>query len=310
MQSFLRECPGCSNTDITDYLIAPDRFHGRIFPFRLVCCPKCSLVWLADPPKTEDILLHYSKEYDRSIAVAGASSPQRWRDRKETLIQFKQSGALLDLGCSSGSFLKTLGSREWELHGVEMSPESAKAAQEETGAEIFLGDILDAPFPPCSFDVITCFHVFEHLYNPRDILFKAKEWLRPGGIFYILVPNIHSAGSRIFRSYWYALELPRHVFHYSPKSLISMAHSVGLEVLSLTTHREIFIEQSTRYIIDDILRRFNIYRVPLAEGKPPSILFRVIRKAFRLTILPLLTGLAALAGDGESIHAIFHKKAR
>ena len=287
--------------------MAPDRFHGRTMPFKLVCCPMCSLVWLADPPKTEEMALHYSQEYDRRIAAAGDNSPGRWRDRKQTLTQYKRSGALLDLGCSAGSFLKALQSKEWELYGIDMSTESAKRAQAESGAKVFVGDILDAPFRASSFDVITCFHVFEHLYRPRDVLSKVLEWLKPGGIFYMMVPNIDSAGAHIFRSYWYALELPRHVFHYSPKSLSMMARSVGFEVASLTTHREVFIEQSTRYIIDDMLRRMGVRRVPLANTQPPGIMFRLVRKAFRLTILQLLTGLASLAGDGESIHAVFKK---
>jgi len=288
--------------------MAPDRFHGRTMPFRLVRCPMCSLVWMVNPPKADEMALHYSKGYDRSIAAAGDSSPGRARGRKQTLAKYKQNGAILDLGCSAGSFLKTMGSKEWELYGIDMSTESAKRAQAESGAKVFVGDIIDGPFHASSFDAITCFHVFEHLYKPREVLTKVSEWLKPGGIFYVLVPNIDSAGAHIFRSYWYALELPRHVFHYSPKSLSMMAQSVGLEVLSLTTHRELFIEQSTRYIIDDMLRRMGVRRTPLANTQPPGIMFRLVRKTFRLTILKFLTGLASLAGDGESIHAVFQKK--
>lgn len=308
MNNHQNKCPCCDNTSIEAYLMAPDRFHGRTIPFRLVRCSACSLVWIADPPKTEEMALNYSQDYDRSVAAAGDSSPGRWRDRKRTLTQYKQSGAILDLGCSAGSFLKALGSKEWELYGIDMSSESARRAQAECGANVIVGDILDAPFSASSFDVITCFHVLEHLYKPREVLSKVMEWLKPGGIFYMLVPNIDSAGAHIFRSYWYALELPRHVFHYSPKSLSTMTRSVGLDVISLTTHREVFIEQSTRYIIDDMFRRMGVRRVPLANTPPPGIMFRLVRKAFRLTILPILTGLASLTGDGESIHAVFQKK--
>jgi 2-polyprenyl-3-methyl-5-hydroxy-6-metoxy-1,4-benzoquinol methylase len=293
---------------VSDYLQAPDRFHGREVPFQLVICSKCSLVWIADPPKPEEMALHYSQEYDRSIAAAGDNSPGRWRDRKRALVKYRKSGTILDLGCSAGSFLKALGSKDWDLHGIEMSVESARRAQAESGASVFNGDILDAPYRPSTFDVITCFHVFEHLYRPRDVLEKVFEWLKPGGIFYVLVPNIDSAGGHIFGSYWYALELPRHVFHYSPKSLSTMAQLVGLEALSVTTHREVFIESSVRYVMDALLKEVGIRRAPLSNAPQPGIPFRAIRKAFRLTVLPVLTGLASLAGDGESIHAIYQKK--
>ena len=61
-----------------------------------------------------------------------------------------------------------------------------------------MGDILEAPFPPESFDVITCFDVLEHLYEPRQVMTQGGKWLKPGGIFYVLVPNIDSAEARVF----------------------------------------------------------------------------------------------------------------
>lgn len=302
------KCLGCQYEEVNNFMKVPDRFHGRSMLYQLVQCPKCSLVWLVDPPKPDEMAQHYSQEYDRSIAAAGDSAPERARNRKKTLVQYKQGGTILDLGCSAGSFLKSLPSEKWKPYGIDMSQESAKRAKEECGAEVFVGDILDGSFQPSSFDVITCFHVFEHLYKPREVLSKVFEWLKPGGIFYVLVPNIDSAGAHIFKSYWYALEVPRHVFHYSPKSLKLMAETVGLEVVSVSTHREIFFEKSMKYIFDYLLGKLGIVRKPLSEAKNPTIIFRAIRKVFRLTILPLLSWLASLAGDGESIHAVFKKK--
>jgi SAM-dependent methyltransferase len=191
-----------------------------------------------------------------------------------------------------------------------MSDVVAKQAEVNCGAHVFVGEILDAPFRPASFDVITCFHVFEHLYQPREVLAKVAEWLKPGGIFYTMMPNIDSAGAHIFRSYWYALELPRHLYFFSPESLRKAASSVGLEELSLTTNREIFIEASVRYMLDAGFRRLGIPRVPLSQAKDASIPWKVLRKMFRLTTLPILTAVASFAGDGESIHAIFRKADR
>jgi SAM-dependent methyltransferase len=264
------------------------------------------LVWLANPPRTAEMSRHYGPDYDRSVAAAG-HRPSRWRSRVETLAEYKTSGVLLDLGCSAGGFLAGMKNSTWKLYGIEMSDAMAKSAQARSGAEIFVGDILDAPFPRECFDAITCFHVFEHLYQPRDVLEKVFEWLKPGGVFYTMMPNIDSAGFHIFRSYWYALELPRHLFHFSPKSLQKLAESVGFNEASLSTQREVFIEYSTRYLMDDVLRSVGIHLRPLAKNSEPGMPFRIARKAFRLTALPVMDGLASLAGDGESIHAIFRK---
>src|SRR6202043_3666498 len=113
-------------------------------------------------------------------------------------------------------------------------------------------------------------HVFEHLYQPREVLSKIAAWLKPGGVFYTMMPNIDSAGARIFRSYWYALELPRHLYHYSPVSLQALARNAGLEVVSLTTNREVFIEQSMRYFFDEVCRKAGFSRLPPAESPAPG----------------------------------------
>lgn len=299
-------CPCCGSEDCSLWVSAPDRFHGRYRLYQLVRCASCSLVWLQAPPPPSEMAQHYGADYDRAIA-GGGEDPDHWRGRRETLLRYKSSGAILDLGCSTGGFLASLKSPSWELFGIEMSEWVARQAEARSGARIFVGDILDAPFPPGSFDAITCFHVFEHLYQPREVLARVYEWLKPGGIFYTMMPNIDSAGARIFGSYWYALELPRHLYHFSPQSLRNLANSVGLQELSVTVHRELFIEPSLRYVLDDIFRKIGIHRTPLAQAKPASLPWKVVRKGLRLSILPFLTLLASFAGEGESIHAILTK---
>ncbi|MHB8652843.1 MAG: class I SAM-dependent methyltransferase [Terriglobia bacterium] len=305
-ESAMRSCPICGANSPWEVLRAPDRFHGRADVYQLLRCPSCSLVWLKDPPPPAEMDEHYGEDYDRAVAGAG-DDPEHWRGRCDVLSSYKNGGAILDLGCSAGGFLAGLKKSSWKLYGIEMSDAVAEKAKTRCGAEVYVGDILDAPFPAESFDAITCFHVFEHLYHPREVLEKVSQWLKPGGIFYTMMPNIDSAGRRIFKSYWYALELPRHLFHFSPTSLRHVAKSVRLEEVSLTTHREVFIENSVRYIFDDLLKGVGISRTPLAKAKAPGIPWRLVRKMMRLTILPVLSGLASLAGDGESIHAIFRK---
>jgi len=289
-------------------MAAPDRFHGRDVVYEMVRCPACTLVWLKDPPPPAQMGEHYGVDYDRSVAAAG-DSPERWSGRVKVVRQYRSGGALLDLGCSSGGFLKAIASPAWKLYGIEMSEEVARRAESASGAQVFVGDILDAPYAPGSFDIITCFHVFEHIYEPHAVLKKVAEWLKPGGLFYLMVPNIDSAGAKVFKSYWYALELPRHLFHFSPESLSRLAKSVGLEEESLVTDREPFIENSVRYLVDERFRRAGKPRTPLARIPKPGVPYRLVRKAFRLTALPVLNRIVGLAGKGESIHGIFRKPA-
>ena len=300
-------CPVCGQGGASELLRAPDRLHGRHEEYTLVRCPGCALVWLSNPPQPAEMHLHYTPAYDKLISASGQNSPHRWRERKAAFIPHKQSGALLDLGCSSGAFLESLKGEQWKLHGIEMSADSAKIAEANSGAEVFVGDILDAPFQRESFDVITCFDVLEHLYEPRKIMSRVSEWLKPGGIFYVLIPNVDSAEARVFGSYWHGLELPRHLFHYSPASLNFLAESVGLRKVLLETHRNPAVGTSMRYVWDDIFGAVGIQQTPVAYRTEAGFAWRAGRKIVRMTLLRALLAMAPLAGGGESIHAIFEK---
>jgi SAM-dependent methyltransferase len=300
-------CPVCGASGAQVWLRAPDRFHGRHNQYSLVRCPDCSLVWLVNAPQPHEMQAHYTEAYDRLISEAGEKSVARWDFRVRAIKEMKESGVLLDLGCSSGAFLQSLSAADWKLYGIEMSAESAKAARRMTGAEVFVGEVLQADFPPAFFDVITCFDVLEHLYEPRRVMEKVAEWLKPDGIFYVLVPNIDSAEGRVFGSYWHGLELPRHLFHYSPASLAFLAKSAGLSQVSLETRRNSAVGTSLRYVWDDVFRSVGIRKTPVAYRREASLPWRAARKLVRMTVLRALLAMAPLVGGGESIHAIFRK---
>lgn len=301
-----RSCPICADPNPIPWLIAPDRFHGRTRQFQLLRCPSCSMVWLCEPPSKAEMGMHYGPDYDRTISTA-AKAPDHWTPRCDELLRYKTGGSVLDMGCASGGFLSTFRGPAWKLFGVEMSEDAARTARNRCGADVFVGDVLDAPFAPESFDAITCFNVFEHVYEPVKVLAKVSEWLKPNGIFYTMMPNIDSAGARIFKSYWYALELPRHLYHFSPKTLNMLAQSVGLQKVFIEARRDLYFERSVSYIKEEAFRKLGIARQPAAQASEPGLVWRVVRKGFRLTLLPLITSAASLAGDGEMIYAVFTK---
>jgi hypothetical protein len=137
---------------------------------------------------------------------------------------------------------------------------------------------------------------------------RVSEWLKPGGIFYVLVPNVNSAEARAFGSYWHGLELPRHLFHYSPASLKFLAASVGLREASLETRRNPAVGTSLRYVWDDVFRAVDFRRTPVAYRAEAGLPWRAARKLVRMTALRVVLAMAPLLGGGESIHAIFQKE--
>lgn len=301
-------CILCGGTERVEHLRAPDRFHGSSRVYRLVRCVSCSLVWLQNPPTPEEMSAHYSADYDNFILRATAQDPDKgWRTPREMLLKHANGGNLLDLGCGAGNFLQGMNRLGWNLYGIEMSPEMARAAEARTAAKIFCGDILAADFPAGHFDAITCFHVFEHVYEPRQVMERVFRWLKPGGIFYLYVPNIYSAEARIFGSYWYPLELPRHLYHFSPNTLRRLARAVGLDEVTVFTQEVSFLEYSSRYLLDKLLGLVSYHRAPLAKANPPGFIWKVLRKIFRHTVDPLVSRLTSGKESGQIVGAIFRK---
>jgi SAM-dependent methyltransferase len=301
-------CPMCGQPGAQEWLRAPDRLHGRRHKYTLMRCPGCVLIWQRNPPRPEEMYLHYTNAYHKLISASGENSPHRWQGRRAKIEQHAQSGSILDLGCSSGSFLGSMKRERWKLHGIEMSADCARRAEARTGANVFVGDLLDAPFPPESFDVITCFDVLEHVYEPLRVMAKVCAWLKPGGIFYVQVPNIDSAEGRVFGTYWHGLELPRHLSHFSPVSLRNAAKATGLQEVWLETQRNPAVGTSLRYLWDDIFSAVGIRRTPVVYRGEASLPWRAARKLLRMSVLRSLLTMAPLVGSGEAIHAIFRKE--
>jgi 2-polyprenyl-3-methyl-5-hydroxy-6-metoxy-1,4-benzoquinol methylase len=273
-------------------------------------CDSCSGVWLDDPPAVGDLWFHYDEHYHRAITAAGEENPStRWRRHKEVVLQHKREGSILDLGCSSGSFLGMFKDGPWQLYGIEIEPSTAERARQNSGAHVFVGELLDAPFAAESFDVVTCFDVLEHLYHPRQVVAKVMEWLKPGGLFFVVLPNVESWEAQIFGSYWYGLELPRHFTHFSPQALRNLMAAEHFEEVSLATRSTAYVEYSLSYVCSKLLELVGITPTPISEARDSSLLWRAIRKLLHLAVAAPFGHLASAARSGASLQAVFRKGA-
>jgi SAM-dependent methyltransferase len=164
----------------------------------------------------------------------------RWHERLRAALAARKirrafppwtgAGRLLDVGCASGGFLQQMATVGWEVAGVEFDPEAAAKALKVT-PRVFVGDPVDAPFAPGSFDVITAFHVLEHLPEPRRALERMLGWLAPGGLLVVEVPNANAFVPRVFGRYWSGFDYPRHLVHFTPRTLRAMVERAGGRVI-------------------------------------------------------------------------------
>lgn len=145
------------------------------------------------------------------------------------------TGKLLDVGCGSGRFLKQMERYGWSGRGVEFDEGGVKAAR-NIGLEVFHGKVEHAGLPQGSFQAISMVHVIEHLIDPAATLKTLFDLLAPGGRLLIVTPNVASLGHAIFGESWRELDPPRHLYLFSPKSLIKTVETAGFRVKTIRTN--------------------------------------------------------------------------
>lgn len=148
---------------------------------------------------------------------------------KVNLIENKNTSQLsvLDYGCGAGEFIKRL-EHKHQTFGFEPNPDALKNAKLKTNHTIFVDRISDLTNE--SLDVITLWHVFEHIAEPEKILDEFYKKLRPGGNLIIAVPNFTSYDGKVYKEFWAAYDVPRHLFHYSRNGMLNFFKSKNWKI--------------------------------------------------------------------------------
>ncbi len=146
----------------------------------------------------------------------------------------RSGGRVLDIGCGSGGYLAFLTKLGWTCHGIEPGPKSRAYAQEVLGLTVHHGPLQSCRFPDSFFDVVTMWHVIEHLPDPLETLQEIRRILKPDGIIMLRTPNVDSLEARLFRGHWYGLDPPRHLFVLAPDTIRAMLERSGFVITRLS----------------------------------------------------------------------------
>lgn len=230
------KCIICGSKDFTLCRSAKDPEGYSVEIFKFYQCSSCSFVELHPKPSKEDLGKHYPAVYygkDESKfkgPVEGAINIFRSLKSKK-LLKLKSSGSVLDIGCGRGHILKILEEKGFTVTGTELSEDSSARGANHLGLNVLAVDIVDADFKEGEFDIITLWHVFEHLYEPDLALEKIKYFLKSDGVLLISIPNFGSLQSRLSKNKWFQLDPPRHLYHFTPDTLEALLNKHGFRVI-------------------------------------------------------------------------------
>ncbi len=236
------ECAACGVSATQPHLVVRDRL--AVAPderFAIVCCAGCGLLRLDPRPAEEELLSFYPEDYApfERVIHEEPSALRRWMRRRYLAKRVREVGRFaptpgraLDVGCATGLFLDALRARGWKVTGVEPSDFAARYARERLGLAVHQGMLDDAPFAERSFELITLWHVLEHLPDPAASLQRLRSLLVPGGVVALTVPNAGGWDARLWGAWWAGWDAPRHLYHFTPATLSRLLHDAGFQVMA------------------------------------------------------------------------------
>ncbi|NJN20660.1 MAG: class I SAM-dependent methyltransferase [Leptolyngbya sp. RL_3_1] len=217
--------------------ICDQRHPKKLFDIaegQLLKCKNCTLAFYSPVPSLSDLLDFYNAENYRETYHEGSLAGIKVADiryqqicrylyrQTPDLLRPDRQSQYLDIGCGEGDLMKVFAAQGWEVTGTEISPEAARRAGDDWQNHIKIGDIDSLDFAKGSFDLITMYHILEHLINPVRALTKIAGWLKPGGVLFIETPNWGGLGARLKGRDWALIIPPEHLTYFNSRSLIHL----------------------------------------------------------------------------------------
>ena len=174
---------------------------------------------LSEYYKTEDYISHTDTQRNLFEKVYHWVRKISLKRKLKLINSFKFSEKnLLDIGCGTGDFLKVAKENNWLVSGIEPNENARQIANAKTDNSVFQIEQL-SKFNPKSFNVITLWHVLEHLSKLEEHIQIIKSLLKDDGVLIIAVPNYKSYDAKFYKSFWAAYDVPRHLWHFSRSSI-------------------------------------------------------------------------------------------
>ncbi|OGS19002.1 MAG: hypothetical protein A2219_04335 [Elusimicrobia bacterium RIFOXYA2_FULL_50_26] len=258
-------------TGVQKYAAMTTDFYGIVAP--VVACTECGLVTQYPLPAISTIENAYRQLEDNEYLLEDDCRSMTAHLSLMTIKRHVKKGTLLDVGCATGIFINAAGIN-FEVCGIEPSEWSARVARTALGEEaVITGTIETAPIRKAAFDVVTFIDVIEHLHDPKAAIAKAKTLLKPGGLLYLVTPNVRSLSAMLLGRYWWGYR-PAHLYYFSVSTMQRLLEENGFVVTGARSFGRIFTydywlsrlagyPRPLRAAVSSIIKLFDINNKPV-----------------------------------------------
>ena len=262
------ECSFCGENETQQVFRAFD-FDLSVEPFALWQCSQCGVTQTWPRPDTAALDQYYSRSYYgggtrkfSGIIEFLTVLACKFRAKKiiNALAKTKLVGRtvkVLDIGCGRANLLRQLRTTKWECYGIEREKYPSNSSMPDI--KIHRGSLEEEKFEDSFFDAVIIWHVLEHLDQPAVTLDEVARITREGGLVAIAVPNFSSIQARVFKSNWFHLDLPRHLYHFDVENLSCALTQRGYIIHSESTCS---LEQNLFGFIQSLMNSFKFLGKP------------------------------------------------
>lgn len=232
-----KKCPWCESQKTQIHLWVKDEFLSKE-DFQIHECHNCGLLFTEPRPSKDKIGEYYkSEEYYSHQENKKGVIPNLYECIKRINLKRKwqmatknrQTGKVLDIGCGVGDFIHIMEEKGWETTGIEPSEDAKKIARKRVKAKILAPEDIDK-LNDESQDLITMWHVLEHVDDLKTEVHHLHRLLKKGGRLVLALPNFQSFDAQYYKQFWAAYDVPRHLNHFCKRSITKIFSNSGLKL--------------------------------------------------------------------------------